>query len=198
MPNLTNLFYDLTSLQKTKCYIETGAYRGDGIKAVMNFYDQVHSIELSPQWVDFNQNQFRDFQNIFIHSGDSKKVLPQILEGIEEPVTIHLDAHYSGGPTAFGEEETPLIQELEFLKTRSYDDIIIIDDCRMVGKKGISGLGPDHPIYPNMNFDWTHITNKKIKSLMKEDYFLISNQVHQFTDGARDRYIMCKKPLWLV
>jgi len=61
-------------------------------------------------------------------------MLPELLNNINEPVTIYLDAHYSGGTTAFGEEEVPLLFELEILKNRKYDDIIIIDDCRLLGK----------------------------------------------------------------
>lgn len=41
---------------------------------------------------------------------------------------VLLDAHYSGGSTAFGEEEVPLLYELEILKKRKHNDIIIIVD----------------------------------------------------------------------
>jgi hypothetical protein len=58
-----------------------------------------------------------------MYLGDSKKkILTDLLNYINEPVTIYLDAHYSGGTTAFGYEETPLF-ELELLKNRKYDHI---------------------------------------------------------------------------
>lgn len=195
MPNLTQNFYDLTKNVKTNHYIETGTYLGYGIQGVLNNYENIHSIELSEKWYQHNVEQFKNNTNVKMYLGDSKKILPELLNNINEPVTIYLDAHYSGGPTAFGEEEVPLLFELEILKNRKYDDIIIIDDCRLLGKTGICGCGPDHPVYPTMTYDWTNITYDKIISLMKEGYFLLKNDNGTYTDGAHDQYILSKNNL---
>jgi hypothetical protein len=189
MPNLTQSFYSVTNATNTKQYIETGAYLGHGINGVLNSYEMVHSIELSPKWYEHNVAQFKD-RNVTMHLGDSKKILPELLNTIQEPVTIYLDAHYSGGTTSFGEEETPLLFELEILKNRIYDDIIIIDDCRLLGKTGITGCGPDDPIYPTSTYDWRDVTEDKIISLMKPGYVLLQN--NNFTDGPSDQYILVK------
>ena len=93
-----------------------------------------------------------------------------MLQDIHEPVTIYLDAHWSGGDTAYGEEETPLLQERALLKERKYDDIIIIDDCRLFGLKGV-------------NYDWRHITETRIKNeFMKDGYILLKNTYHEHND----------------
>ena len=178
---------------RTKHYIETGAYFGHGIKSVLNNYEKIHSIELSEKWYYFNVEQFLYNKNVKMYLGDSKKVLPLLLETIHEPVTIYLDAHYSGTPTAFGDEETPLLFELEILKNRKYDDIIIVDDCRLLGKSGECGCGPDDPTYPTMNYDWSEITENKIISLMKEGYILLKNDNNEYTDGEKDQFILAKK-----
>jgi hypothetical protein len=128
-----------------------------------------------------------------MYLGDSKKVLPELLSKIDEPVTIFLDAHYSGGSTAFGEEEVPLLYELEILKKRKHNDIIIIDDCRLLGKTGQCGCGPNHPVYPTMTYDWTNITEDKIKSLLKEEYTILYNIKRKYTDGPSDQIILVKK-----
>jgi len=193
MPNLTNEFYSLTNNVKTKQYIETGTYLGNGIKDVLNNYENIHSIELADKWYQYNIEQFRNYSNVKIYFGDSKKILPELLDNINEPVTIYLDAHYSGGTTAFGEEEVPLLYELQILKNRNYNDIIIIDDCRLLGKTGICGAGENDPIYPTMTYDWTDITENSIVNLMKEDYILLANDNHKYTDGATDQYILAKK-----
>jgi hypothetical protein len=122
-----------------------------------------------------------------------KKILPDVLNSINEPVTIYLDAHYSGKLTSIGEEETPLLFELEICKNRIYDDIIIIDDCNLLGKKGECGAGPNDPIYPTMSYDWSQITENKIISLMKQDYILLKNDKLMYTDGLSDQYILIKK-----
>jgi hypothetical protein len=193
MPNLTNEFYSLTNNIKTNHYIETGTYLGNGIKDVLNNYENIHSIELADKWYQYNIEQFRNYSNVKIYLGDSKKILPELLDNINEPVTIYLDAHYSGGTTAFGEEEVPLLYELQILKNRNYNDIIIIDDCRLLGKTGICGAGENDPIYPTMTYDWTGITENSIVNLMKDDYILLANDNHKYTDGATDQYILAKK-----
>lgn len=195
MPNLTPIFYYLTKNVKTNHYIETGSYLGHGIFNVLNNYEYIHSIELSEKWYEYNNMQFKNNNNVKMYLGDSKKILPELLNNINEPVTIYLDAHYSGGTTAFGDEETPLLFELEILKNRKYDDIIIIDDCRLLGKTGICGCGPNHEIYPTMTYDWTNITEDKIISSLKDGYILLKNDNIKYTDGPSDQYILAKKYL---
>jgi hypothetical protein len=193
MPNLTDEFYSLTNNRKTRHYIETGTYLGNGIRDVLNSYENIHSIELADKWYQHNVEQFRNNTNVKMYLGDSKKILPELLKNINEPVTLYLDAHYSGGTTAFGDEEVPLLFELEILKNRNYDDIIIIDDCRLLGKTGICGAGDNHPVYPTMTYDWTGITVNSIVNLMKNDYILLANDNHKYTDGAVDQFILAKK-----
>lgn len=192
MPILTRLFYEETNLKKTNNYIETGTYLGNGIKRVLDEYNKIYSIELSQKWYDYNVEQFKTNENVKMFFGDSKKVLPQLLNDIKEPVTIYLDAHYSGSFTEFGEEETPLLKELEFLKNREYDDIIIIDDCRLLGKSGTAGTDGHH-IYPTMEYDWTDITEEKIIKLIKPGYKLLQNTDFKYLEYHRnDQYILVK------
>ena len=193
MPNLLSFFYDTTKCEKTNIYIETGTYLGNGIKGVLNNYQQIHSIELSEKWYEHNVNQFKNETHVKMHLGDSKKILPTLLETIQEPVTIYLDAHYSGIYTAHGEEETPVLHELEILRKRNFDDIIIIDDCRILGKKGTGGREND-AVYPITEYDWTDITEEKIMELIKPGYILLKNTNFEYIDYHRnDQYILCKK-----
>jgi len=190
MPNLTQHFYDTTKTAKTNHYIETGTYLGDGVKCVLSTYGHIHSIELSERWYLHNVEQFKYNNNVKMYLGDSKKILPELLNSINEPVTIYLDAHYSGGTTAFGDEEVPLLFELEILKNRKYNDIIIIDDCRLLGKAGTCGGGVNHPVYPTMKYDWSNITEPKIVNLMKEGYVRLKNDYNKYTNGAADQFIL--------
>ena len=193
MPNLTSEFYNLSKTIQTKHYIETGTYLGNGIKCVLDNYENIHSIELSEKWYQHNVKQFKNNNNVKMYLGDSKKILPELLKTINEPITIYLDAHYSGGTTAFGEEEVPLLFELEILKQREYADIIIIDDCRLLGKTGICGAGDNHPVYPTMTYNWSNITENKIINLMKEGYILLKNDNKKYTDGPQDQFILVKQ-----
>ena len=79
MPNLTKTFYDLTKNIKTNHYIETGTYMGNGIKSVLQNYNNIHSIELSEKWYNYNVEQFKMNVNVSMYLGDSKKILPELL-----------------------------------------------------------------------------------------------------------------------
>jgi len=194
MPLLTKNFYELSQLPPTQHYIETGTYRGDGVKLVLGHYAHIYTIELSEHWAQYNQQQFVDRPEVHVLSGDSKQVLPELLKSIADPVTIYLDAHYSGGTTAFGEEETPLLAELDLLLTRSQPDIIIIDDCRLLGQAGTCGAGDSDPIYPTMNYDWRAITAETIVDRLKPNYLIVNNTAQLYTTGASDQIILYPAP----
>ena len=194
MPALTERFYKETGALKTNIYIETGTYLGNGIKAVLGYYPHIHSIELAEKWYNHNVEQFKSEPSVKMHLGESKKVLPELLTTFQEPITIFLDAHYSGGTTAYGDESNPLLHELDLLKARPYNDIIIIDDCRMLGVKGVFGAGPNHPIYPNTHYDWTDITENEILKRVKSHYMLLKNTSSIYTNGPADQYILVQRP----
>jgi hypothetical protein len=134
-----------------------------------------------------------------MHHGNSKYILPQVLTNIQEPVTVYLDGHFSAGETAFGEEEingvssNPLLVELEILMARPYNDIIIIDDCRMIGKKDWINRGNTQGMWPEYEYDWTNITEQKILDMLKPGYILLKNDNRQYTNGAEDQWILVFK-----
>lgn len=204
MPLLTKKFYDSVLTQDTFHYIETGTYTGQGIKDVMAHYDFVHSIELSEKYYLEAVERFILLPHVRLYHGNSKKVLPRILKHIREPVTIYLDGHFSGGETAFGDEHidgvsnAPLLGELEVLLQRPYDDIIIIDDCRMLGQKGTLNAGaPPDAIWPEYDYDWTDITEEAIRSRMKPGYEIFKNDKLEWLESPiPDRWILARpRPL---
>jgi hypothetical protein len=192
MPNLNDKFYNLTKNTKTNVYIETGSCMGEGIKRVLDNYDIIHSIELSSKWYNYCKTRFSDNKNVTMHLGDSSKVLPELLSTIDEPVTLFLDAHYSGENTTRTDKDTALLSELEFLKNRKYDDIIIIDDVRFIGK--VSKSGREGSVYLPHTCDWSHVTDDKIKLLLKKDYIILKDTTGnpQYSDGTGNNYILAK------
>ena len=188
MPILSAEFYLRSKTKPTRQYIETGSYFGDGIRGVLGSYETIHSIELSEKWFNHNVEQFKNNKEVIMHHGDSKKILAELLSNIDEPVTIFLDAHYSGSFTAFGEEETPILKELELLNERKHNDIIIIDDCRLLGKKGTCGAH-NHPIYPPMQYDWTDVTEDKILEKIRPGYERLDNVGGIFSNEKHDQMI---------
>jgi hypothetical protein len=65
---------------------------------------------------------------------------PEILAKINQPALFWLDGHYSSGITARGQQDTPIILELQaILSAKDLGHAIVIDDARDFGS------APDYP-----------------------------------------------------
>ncbi|PIQ69371.1 hypothetical protein COY31_02660 [Candidatus Wolfebacteria bacterium CG_4_10_14_0_2_um_filter_39_18] len=115
-----------------KFFVETGTYKGDMVDAVKSHFDNVYSIELGKELYENAKLRFADSNKVHILNGDSVTVLPSLLRTINEKSLFWLDAHYSGGDTARGKEETPITEELNTILTHSvYGHVVLIDDARL-------------------------------------------------------------------
>jgi hypothetical protein len=113
-------------------FIETGSFIGDGIQQALEAgFQKVISIELSEKYYNVCKERFKGDPRVFIHKGDSYKVLPVVISEINEKITFWLDGHHSCGDTALGDYWAPLIQELDAIKNHKIKDhTILIDDMR--------------------------------------------------------------------
>jgi len=120
------------SKYKNKYFIETGSYVGDGIQQALDVgFDNIISIELSDKYFRICQNKFKDNSKVIVIKGESFKMLPELINKIEEPITFWLDGHHSCGDTALGEYWSPLMQELKVIKKHKIKThTILIDDMR--------------------------------------------------------------------
>jgi len=124
--------------------IETGTCRGDTLWFNKNNFKKIMSIELGRMFYERAKIMFSPFKHISIFSGDSSKILPEILRKLNTRALFWLDAHYSGGSTARGELYTPIIKELECIfRHPVYGHVILIDDARLF-------TGTDD--YPTLDF----------------------------------------------
>jgi hypothetical protein len=141
-----------------KIFIETGTYKGAMIEAVKNSFNLIYSIELSETLYNIVINRFKGYSHIKLFNGDSSHILRKILQGLKSRALFWLDAHYSGGETAKGITDTPIIEELTMIFQHSTKDhVILIDDARL-----FNGLNS----YPSMkelvNFVSANGSNMKI------------------------------------
>jgi hypothetical protein len=185
-------FWRDSQLTKTDydTFIETGTYRGFAIQELQDDYSTIHSIEISKKWHAYCEDKFKGLPHIHLHLGDSVEKLPEILESIQKPVIIFLDAHYSGGSTekASNDCDSSLPEELTFLKTREFDDIIIIDDIGFFNRVG--GEEPklevsEKVVWPKFHYNWEQITMEKVLNLKKANYSFLENKA--------SKYLMTKK-----
>ncbi len=129
------------------------------VSATRRTFDRIFSIELDAQLYARATRRFAKYRHITIMEGDSCHALACILAEVRSPCLFWLDAHFSGGSTARGASDTPIMRELQQIAepdTRSH--IILIDDARLFGS------APDYPSidrmieavadkFPNHTFD---------------------------------------------
>ena len=132
-----------------KTFIETGTYKGDTVKAMLqaDCFDIIHTIDIYADRVDKAERRFASFPNVYCWQGDSAIVLPELLADLVEPALFWLDAHHSGKQIARKEGliSTPIVAELTAILKHdcAADHVILIDDSRYFDEFG--GKYPGHP-----------------------------------------------------
>lgn len=117
--------------------IETGTYVGTMVEAQKSKFDKIISIELGHDLAEDARIKFEKDHHITIVQGDSGKVLPKILEEIDNPAIFWLDGHYSAGITAKGDKDCPIFEELEAIfKNKKLQHTVLIDDARLFTGEG--------------------------------------------------------------
>ena len=136
-----------------RVFVETGTYFGDMVNAVKDTFEEIHSIELSPELCAKAKKRFKGLRHINIIEGDSGAILGSVLSHIDRPILFWLDGHYSAGITAKGIMETPIQMELSLIAhfQSNLGSVILIDDAI-----SFSGIG-DYPKLESIK-EWARIS----------------------------------------
>lgn len=117
-----------------RVFVETGTYYGDMVQAMLSHFDALFSIELSPELHRLASRRFKSHPHVHLILGDSADSLPGVVGNLSQAALFWLDGHYSGGVTARGNKETPILDELGHLLVSSIKNhVIIIDDAHLFG-----------------------------------------------------------------
>jgi hypothetical protein len=115
-----------------KIFIETGTANGDGVQCAIDAgFEKIYSIELNPVLFERCKIRFKDNKNITLICGSSEQKLPEVLEKIEEPFILWLDAHWSGGEYIGELMDVYLPKELNAIKKyfeKFNNSVLMIDD----------------------------------------------------------------------
>jgi len=140
------------------------------VNATKNIFSKIFSVELDKTLYEQAKKKFAKFAHISIIQGDSSEVLPPILAEITQPCLFWLDAHYSGGLTAKGNLETPIMRELKLIFTHaSGEQVILIDDARLfVGQNDYPTMGQLRSFILEQRPGWMFETENDIIRIHKK------------------------------
>lgn len=111
--------------------VETGTYMGDMLAAMARSFDALYSIELSEAYHAKAKARFAGKPHVHLRQGDSAVELAKVVAALQQRALFWLDAHYSGGLTARGDLDTPIVQELrEILSRNPARHVVLVDDAR--------------------------------------------------------------------
>lgn len=132
MPSLTQEELKKFSPINTSIFVETGTYQGDTTHMASLYFDKVYTIELEPNYAARARDRFKYYSQVTVLEGDSSKVLKELCPKLDKPVFFWLDGHFSGGDTAQGEKDCPLIEEVSIINELCIQPcVVVIDDVRL-------------------------------------------------------------------
>lgn len=125
-----------------KYFVETGTYKGQGLDwAMRDSFEEFRTIELHPEFYETVKRKYSSKSNVKCYQGDSGEILYEVIKDINDPITFWLDGHYSGGNTARGKTNSPILQELALIKRHHIKThTILIDDVRQMGEEPFDGV----------------------------------------------------------
>jgi hypothetical protein len=132
-----SLLKDLKQFFAVDTFIETGTFLGDTALVAAKIFDNVHTVELSPEIASKAAQRLKPWNNVVVYQGESGEILNQLLPKCNgKNVLFYLDAHYSahygGFHTAKGYAYTPILRELKALAAaENMHGVILIDDLRL-------------------------------------------------------------------
>lgn len=127
------LLQALKSALPLSVFVETGTFRGDTLEALKSEFQDLLSIELSPDLYSQALARFRDEQNIRLIQGNSAEALRGVLDSVRGRSTLFwLDAHWCVATGTAGEtSQCPLLEELKAIGDLNDESVVLIDDARL-------------------------------------------------------------------
>ena len=139
----------------TRTLVETGTYLGDMVAAMLPHFAAITTIELDKDLHRRAQKRFEKQRSVTLLQGDSGARLPEVVASLNEPALFWLDGHYSGGFTARGELDTPILAELRHIMASPHEHVVLIDDARLfTGTDGYPTLSEVEALVNEMRPDW--------------------------------------------
>jgi hypothetical protein len=128
---------EYATLYGLRTLVETGTYYGEMVSAMRKRFDRIYSVEFDSALAHRAQKKFAPWPHVHILEGDSRRVVPELIESLDLPALFWLDAGYYGWAGLQGDKHR-LTSELEaILGHRIANHVVLMDDAR--GLNGLNG-----------------------------------------------------------
>lgn len=121
----------LKEFSDAKLFIETGTFRGWTSLWASKIFEKVKTIEFSEEIYKKTKSDLKDLLNVDFIFGDSRKELSKIIPEINTSSIFWLDAHWCSFGSYGENDQCPLLDEIDLIKTSKHQNIILIDDARL-------------------------------------------------------------------
>ena len=111
-------------------FVETGTYQGGSCFWAATVFENVFTIEIDPEISRKTSQKPECPPNIRFFVGNSRHVLPRVIEELQGRGLFWLDGHWCNVSELGKEDECPLLGELETMQALQ-DAVIMIDDARL-------------------------------------------------------------------
>lgn len=110
-------------------FVESGTNLGNTSFIASQIFEEVHTVEIFPDFYLKACDRFKSTPNVFLYFGDSTEFFPQLLSTLNKRIIFYLDGHFDGGYSGKGIQNTPILKELEAISYANRSDfVILIDD----------------------------------------------------------------------
>jgi hypothetical protein len=158
---------DYAQQYKIRVFVETGTNVGETTAALLSDFDVLNTIELDPALHQQAQRRFGGHGHVNCLLGDSGEWLRSVVPYFDTPVLFWLDGHYSGGITARGVTDTPIVAELEAAVHAPEGSVILIDDMRLFG--GMQEHTEEFADYPHVDAVRALVESNRFHFTVKND-----------------------------
>lgn len=114
-------------------FVETGTFKGDTVELVKTLFNEIHSIELSPELWAKAAKRFEGHHHVRVLHGDSPEKLREMHAELRDAGVLYwLDAHWCIAANTAGElSQCPLLEELKAIGKLNDKSVLLIDDARL-------------------------------------------------------------------
>ncbi len=111
-------------------FAETGTYQGGSCFWAATQFENVYTIEIDPDISKETAAKLDCPSNIRFYVGNSRDVLPQVVQDLHGRTLFWLDGHWCNVSELGKNDECPLMDEIKALRHLK-DAVILIDDARL-------------------------------------------------------------------